>query len=311
MKYFIGIDGGGTKSRLLAVDENGNKIGSAYGNSTNLASNSKTFVHDSLRRLIDCFLMNSNVKIADCIGFCIGSAGLDSENACLIMEQMIQNFGFSCRIITVNDSLLVLAAATKGRPGVVVVSGTGSIAYGMDTNGEALRCGGWGHVLDDGGSGYWIGKEALRSALRSFDGRGEKTVLEDMFREEFHITHLPDLIEKIYGEFNKAEIAGYAIYVKEGVKQNDKVCMDIMKEAARELYLLADAVIKRMREEEPNVIVSGGTILNHDVLYSGFRMHMKKNYPSINVVKIDKEPVMGAIYLLISQKYGSESKERI
>ena len=301
MKYYIGIDGGGTKSRLLAVDQNYNVIGEAAGHSTNLASNSKEFVYNSLKSIIYDFLETNNTRIEHCLGICIGSAGLDSQSSCRVMEQIVKDIGFTCRIIAINDSLLALAAVTEGGPGVVVISGTGSIAYGMDSSGSTVRCGGWGHILDDSGSGYWIGIEALQYALRSFDGRGEKTILEETFKEVFHVTHLPDCMEHIYSGFNKAEIAGYALYVKEGAGKKDNVCLEIIERAAKELFFLADAVIRGMKENAPDVIVSGGAILNNDILFSGFYSYIKESYPGIRIIKMDKKPVMGAIHLITSQ----------
>jgi len=301
LKYFIGIDGGGTNSRLLAVDQSYNFIGNAFGGSTNLASNSKEFVYNNLKNIVDKFLKKSNMKIEDCVGICIGSAGIDSVSSSLAMEQILKVIGFTCRIIAVNDSLLALAAVTKGGPGVVVISGTGSIAYGMDSNGKSVRCGGWGHILDDCGSAYWMGKEALKCALRSYDGRGEKTILEEIFQEEFQIENVSDCMERVYYRFDKAEIAGYALYVKEGAARKDNVCMKIIDTASKELFILADTVIKKIKEDSPVVIVSGGAILNNDILFSSFRMHMDKHYPGIKVIKINKEPVMGAIHLIVSQ----------
>jgi len=304
LKYFIGIDGGGTKSRLLAIDQNYDMIGNALGSSTNLASNSKEVVYHHLKSMIDDFLLNSSMEIEDCLGICIGSAGIDSKNSGLAMEQIIKDIGFTCQIIAVNDSLLALAAGAKGGPGVVVISGTGSIAYGMDSNKNTVRCGGWGHILDDGGSGYWIGKEALKYALRSSDGRGKKTVLEEIFKEVFKVTYLPDCIDYIYSGFNKAKIAGYAVYVKEGAAKKDSVCMEIIDRGAKELFLLADTLIKSINETAPEVIVSGGTILNIESLFSAFRGYMEKQYPAINVMKLDREPVLGAIHLIVSQAAG-------
>ena len=301
MEYYIGIDGGGTKSRLLAVDKENKIIGNSLGTSTNLASNSKEFVCESLRKLFADFFESSGADKKDCIGLCIGSAGLDSKKSEKLMVEIIKQLGFDCKILAVNDSLLVLSAVTKGKPGVVVISGTGSIAYGMNSDNDTIRCGGWGHILDDNGSGYKIGESALKYALRSYDGRGKKTILEETLKKALNLEYLPDCIERVYNDFNKAEIAGYAIYVKEGAAMNDEVCKDIIQEAALELFKLADAVLTKMQADDLEVIVSGGTILNIDMLYTSFIIFMKEKYPKTKVIKIDKEPVMGAIYL--AQQY--------
>lgn len=300
MKYYLGIDGGGTKSRMMAVDIDERPIGEALGGSTNMASNPHEAVAKTLKDLFSDFLTAHNLKQEDCLSIAIGSAGLDSEKSHHVMEEMIRAVGFSCPVVAVNDSLLVLAAATKGGPGIVVISGTGAVAYGLGADGQTVRCGGWGHLLDDGGSAYWLGKEALRAAFFSYDGRGPKTVLEQVFKEKFDTDALPDCIDAVYGRFNKSDIAQYAREVEQGAKNGDAVCMRILREGAQELYWLADTVAQKLGAAALDVIVSGGNIINNNLLYELFVQKLQENHPQLRVRKIDKEPVMGAIYLALN-----------
>lgn len=296
-KYYIGIDGGGTKCRLLAVDQERRPIGEALGKSTNLSSNTKEFVLDSLTQLFEDFFELSGMVQEDCSGICIGSAGLDSQKNQDQMEDIIKQLGFTCKVTAVNDSLLALAAATRGKPGVVVVSGTGSIAYGMDAKGKTVRCGGWGHILDDEGSGYWMGKEALRCAMRAYDGRGQNTMLVKLILKKCKANSLLDCMDQVYRGFDKSQIAGYSKLVEDGAQQGDAVSLKITAQAAQALYELAAATLKQMQAENLDVIVSGGNILNNAFLYTRFHALMEKQYPNIQVKKIDQEPVIGAIYL--------------
>ena len=99
----------------------------------------------------------------------------------------MKRIGYKARVLVVNDALVALEAGAPGEPGVVIISGTGSIAYGRNAAGEAARSGGWGYVLGDEGSGYWIGRAALRAVLREADERGPKTALTPLLLEHFGV----------------------------------------------------------------------------------------------------------------------------
>jgi len=298
IKYYVGIDGGGTNSRMLVTDENMNPLLRVVGGSTNLDSNTKEFVLGNFD-IMFAELAKNGLRKEDCISLCIGSAGLNSESSCKRMEEMIREAGFSCRASAVNDSLLVLAGAFSGKPGAVLVCGTGSIAYGMDADGNTIRCGGWGHFIDDKGSAYWIGKEAVRRAFFSYDGRGEKTVLESVLKERYEVNVLPECLDRFYGPdaLNKTEIAQLSLVVEEHAKQGDAVCLQILSDAADGLAALVSAVLKAMRAHCKSLIVSGGTIENNDILFELLERKLHGVYPGFSIAKIEKEPIWGAIYL--------------
>lgn len=302
MQYYIGIDGGGTNSRLLAVDAQQNVLYQASGTSTNMASNSKQFVKDSIVALLDGCWKKGGLRKAGCAGLCIGSAGLDSESSMAAMREIIEGLGFSCPITVVNDSVLALSAATQTCAGVIVISGTGSIACGMAEDGSIVRCGGWGHLLDDGGSAYWIGKEALRRSLMSYDKRESETVLCEHLPKALGVAHITDCVEYIYSDFNKTKLAELSILVNEAAKDGDAVSLSILRDAAKELAGLAQAVIHRIEHHIPVVIVSGGTILNNDILFQKFQQAMHKINPRIEIQKMQQDPVWGAVYLAMNKK---------
>jgi N-acetylglucosamine kinase-like BadF-type ATPase len=299
MEYYVGIDGGGTKSRLLAVDKNEEPVAVLYGGSTNLASNQVSEVRETLRSLFARMFAEGGLSPEGCLGVCVGSAGLDFPAACGQMESLVRESGFACPVAAVNDSLLALAAATDGGPGVIIISGTGSIAYGAGADGTIARCGGWGHILDDGGSGYWIGKEAIRRAFLAYDGRGRQTVLTGKVMDKLGVSNLPDAIEPLYGDggIGKPEIAEFCVMVQEGAEAGDAVCREILEEAAEELFALTDAILKKLGQDDLSVAVSGGSIQNNPTLLAMFAARVSAVYPRVSVAEIKREPVWGAIRL--------------
>ena len=118
---------------------------------------------------------------------CLGIAGVDRPNDAAVVRGIMKRIGFKARVLIVNDALIALETGAPGQPGVVIISGTGSIAYGRNAAGEAARSGGWGYVLGDEGSGYWIGRAALRAVLREADHRGPATALTPMLLDHFGV----------------------------------------------------------------------------------------------------------------------------
>jgi len=310
INYYIGIDGGGTNCRLIAVDEQLNQILAIDGGSTNTASNTLVSVSETFNRLFSLLFSQHGLTKEGCLGLCIGNSGLDNEASFKKINNIIDKVGFSCPITIVNDGVIALASATRGNPGVIIISGTGSIAYGLDTDGNIIRCGGWGPMFDAIGSGYWIGKEALKHAFYAYDGRGPDTVLTQVIKEAFYITDLPDCLEQLYGEkaLNKADIAKIAIEVEQGAQvYGDAVCMQILNEAADGLVKMANAVLKRTGTLSKHITVSGGCILNNAYLFDVFTRKINEIYPTAYINKLEHEPVWGAIYLAVQSNTYVES----
>src|SRR5207244_5439169 len=132
------------------------------------------------------------------------------------VQAIMRRIGYQAKILVVNDALIALQAGVGHDPGIVIVSGTGSIAYGRNGRGEASRAGGWGYVLGDEGSGYWIGRLALRAVVRHADGRGRSTSLTPRLLAHFGAERAAGLIQKVYHEeLSPAAIAAVAHYVQQ------------------------------------------------------------------------------------------------
>ncbi|MCL1944200.1 MAG: hypothetical protein FWF56_00095 [Firmicutes bacterium] len=303
MRHYIGIDGGGTQCRLLCVDEQSNKIDLVLGGSTNLASNTKQSVQHTLQQLIDEFYHNNKLDKKDCLGCCIGSAGIDTEAYTNSMHEIIRGLGFVCKTTVVNDGLLVLASAVEDNQGIVLISGTGSIAFGVDKKGKIWRSGGWGHFVDDGGSGYYIGKKALLYAFKAYDGRGIDTVLVKYLLEYFKIKDLSQALDCIYGEWgnDKSNIAQLSKLVAKGANDGDIVCEEIIVDAAGELYSLVEILLHYLDCQDTTIVLSGGIIQGIQHLKANLEELLKINYPNVKVVETAKEPVWGAIKLAMKK----------
>src|SRR6185369_3788449 len=118
-----------------------------------------------------------------------GIAGVDRPDDARVVRGIMRRIGYKAKTLVVNDALVALEAGAPEQPGIVVIAGTGSIAYGRNDRNQSARAGGWGYVLGDEGSGYWIGRAALRAVLREADRRGPQTLLTSLLLKYYRVEH--------------------------------------------------------------------------------------------------------------------------
>src|SRR2546423_182339 len=172
--HVLGIDAGGTKTVCLLADGDGAILAEARGPGANLHSAGELTVEKVLHEVMEVAIGDRDVTLS---AICLGIAGVDRDDEARTVRAVMRRIGHKSRILVVNDALIALVAGAKDAPGIVIIAGTGSIAYGRNAAGEAARAGGWGHMIGDEGSGYWIGREAPSAVMRAGDGRGPATQL--------------------------------------------------------------------------------------------------------------------------------------
>lgn len=298
MKYYIGIDGGGSHSRLVAIDGNKQVIGRYTGGSTNINSETYQGVYENLKRLLGA--LEKDFPLSHCAALCIGSAGANIGDNAVLLEQIFRELGIVGQVKVINDGELVLiASANQGgeakTPCMVIISGTGSIGYGMDCNGIIHRAGGWGHIVDDGGSGYRIGLDALKAVLMGMDGRCAQTSLTDMVLDFFQANGLGDILTYVYSDrFKKSEVAKLSLLVSAAVAQGDHIAKEIEIQAAQDLFLIVQALMGKVSSamdlERTCTIVFGGSVLLHNThIRTMVENLIQTNYPKACIVPIAKD----------------------
>jgi N-acetylglucosamine kinase-like BadF-type ATPase len=159
----------------------------------------------------------------------------------------MKRIGYKAKVLVVNDALVALEAGAPSAPGVVLIAGTGSIAYGRNEHNQSARAGGWGYMLGDEGSGYWIGRAALRACLREADRRGPATQLTGLLLHYYGVARAQDLIAQVYhGNLRPAAIAALAQCVQGAFSDGDGVAIGILRSAADQLESAALSVARRL-----------------------------------------------------------------
>ncbi len=245
-KIIIGIDGGGTKTRAVFVTLNGHIIGQTIAGASNFQQAGKSGIQAVCRQILD----NAEKKgiSKDAVQrWVLGLAGAGRPADKKAVREAVEELGFKDRVTVESDGYIALMGAFVGESGIILISGTGSICYGLNSTGAMERSGGWGYLLGDEGSGYFIANQAIIAALKDLDGRGEKTALRQKFESLFNIATIDLLVPKIYrGELQKEDVAGLAPMVFQAAEENDAVAKAIIERAGRELGKMAVAVVKNL-----------------------------------------------------------------
>jgi len=304
MTHVLGIDAGGTKTVCLLADEQGNTVATARAGGANLQAVGELEVEKVLHRVMDEAIGSRPVVPA---AICLGMAGVDRRDDFAIVTSIMRRIGHKAKVVVVNDALVALEAGAPGQPGIVVVSGTGSISYGRNARGEAARAGGWGYVLGDEGSGYWIGRAALRAVLRQADRRGPETVLTDLLLTHFGVAAPPELIHEVYNkDLKPRDIGALATCVQSAFSQGDAVAIGILRGAANELEMFALSVARRLElVGQPFVfILAGGIFRAVPWLEQELERRLPVAAPGSWVRLLDREPASGAVALALQEARG-------
>lgn len=302
--HVLGIDAGGTKTIALLADADGHILGEGRAGAANLQTEGELEVEKILHTVIDRATDGRHGPLA---AVCLGMAGVDRQDDALIIRDIMRRLGFRSNAVIVNDALIALVAGAGEHPGVVVVSGTGSIAYGVSDRNVAARAGGWGPTLGDEGSGYWVGRLALAAVMRERDGRGPQTALTPLVLAHFALPQPEALVAEIYhSPQGRRIIAALGSVVDRARDNGDPVARDIMTHAADELALAAASVITRleMRGEQFPILLAGGLLRESIWLAAEVGRRMAEVAPRSTVAPLTEEPAIGAVRLAIAEARG-------
>jgi N-acetylglucosamine kinase-like BadF-type ATPase len=304
MIHVLGIDAGGTKTVCLLADEQGRTVSQARGGGANLQAVGELEVEKVLHNVMEEAIGDRDVVPA---AICLGIAGVDRPDDLAVVRRIMKRIGYKARTLVVNDALVALEAGAPGEPGVVIVSGTGSIAYGRNASGEAARAGGWGYVLGDEGSGYWIGRAALRAVLREADHRGPRTALTPLLLKHFDVPQAQGLIYEVYHSNLKASAIGaLATCVQAAFAEGDPAAIGILRSAADELESSALSVARRLglAGDPFSFILAGGIFRAVPWLQQELIRRLPVAAPNSIAILLDREPAEGAVRFALQEATG-------
>lgn len=306
MDVILGVDGGGTKTNIVAIDMLGDKIAFATGKSINY---NFITMKDAVKNFLNAIKALSLPKEVNIKAISIGNPSIDDvtedENSNIFIREILKEFK-DTQIYMKSDAFMALYGLTKGDVGVLIISGTGSMGIGIDKGKNLHVVGGWGRPTLDNGSGYCIGVLGINAAFDAYDKVGKDTFLVNALCDFFEVKNLRDVIPLLNSDkIEKSDIARFAIEVSKGAARGDEVSLDIIEHAANKLSDYAISLIRSIDEEELVVGIYGGVFLNNDFIREKFTQRVKEKYPKGEIKIPDIKPEMSAaIYALGEIKNG-------
>ncbi|NLA59152.1 MAG: ATPase [Firmicutes bacterium] len=316
--YYLGVDGGGTKTAFMLITDNGEILGYEVKGTCHYLQVGLDVLREVLTTGISDLLQKTSVPLSSVKFAFLGIPGYGEmleyvplvEN---IVAEVLGTVQFRCG----NDVEAGWAGSLACKPGINLVGGTGAIGFGKDQNGNTARASGWGEFCGDEGSAYWLGRQLISLFGKQADGREERTQLYQIVRERFNLKRDLDLIRIIMKDLGarREEIARLALLLYEAAEQGDPKAKELYRKAAEEYALIVKAIIKKLNfdpREDVLVSYSGGVFKAGEYILSPLRELIGKS--DCKLVEPRLTPITGAaLYALhLSRKpYDSRVVERL
>jgi glucosamine kinase len=300
----LGVDGGGTKTTGLLAESTGSLLARGRGDGSNQNVIGIDSAARNLAGLIETLARTAGRPVAEIGSVVMGLAGAGAERDRQVLIEAIQarlhSMGLPSLPISIQtDARIALEGAFNGGPGVVAVAGTGSVVMGKAPDGTTLSIGGWGRVIGDEGSGYFIGLEALKAVSREIDGRGEAGRLRDVISSRFGLETRERIIPAVYRE--KFDIPSIAPAVLEAAEDGDRVALEILGRAAREFSPQVVTAVDRLGLQGGTGVVMIGGLIDHDTIYARMlASEIKKSSPAVDFRAPLSVPAHGALLLAMA-----------
>ena len=296
--YYLGIDGGGTRTSVIVTDENGVPLARETGDSINYNSVGLDAARRSMAKIMQrlaayefehfrcAFIGMSAVS---------GRAGADET------ERFAGGIISADKIIMDSDVFAAISSLKTEQPCAVTIAGTGSMAAGRLSDGTVIHKGGWGHLLGDEGSAFAIASEGLHAAVRGCDKSGESTLLSEKLFGFTMAKSMDDIIGEFYNPvMERNKLARFSIKVFEAAAENDAVAAEILDRQSR---LLAQTTLALLREMGTCSVLGvwGGVFENHPEYLEAFRSHIAAEYPLLKAELLCVPPEHGAAFAAIRE----------
>lgn len=296
MKFIIGVDGGGTKTEAIAYSLEGEELGRAYAGFGNLlldfdkAYENIELALNSCRKSVEGKFPNSS-----CVFIYLGLAGIEAGNLKVTLEKALEH-GFDVPVKASNDAEIALAALLKGKNGILTISGTGSISYGVH-EGRQGRTGGWGHLLGDEGSGYNIAIKGFKNMIMEEEQNLPYSSLTKAFMKKLAIEKAEQIKSFIYSS-NKGDIAAFAELVAKEAELGDEKAKKILLQAGKDLALMTYLLYKKLNfKGEVTIGIKGSILTRVELVRKSFEEALESNIESFTIVHEEVSPAKGAFYL--------------
>ncbi len=302
--YYLGVDGGGTKTAFMLVNSDGeiaayNTQGTCHYIQVGMDKFRKILIEGIAELLREACVASSEIDYAFLGIPGYGELAEDTPALEKTIADILQSDRFRCG----NDVEAGWAGSLACQPGINLVGGTGSIGFGRDQSGNTARAGGWGYYCGDEGSAHWLGKRLISLFGKQADGREEKTPLYEIVRKKFDLTRDLDLISRVYEDLRmqRDKIAELALLLYQAANEGDPKAIEAYRDAAYEYSLIVAALIEKLSfQANENILVSycGGVFKAGEYIIGPLKEYIAGN--NVRLIEPVLNPVTGAaLYAMI------------
>lgn len=291
--FYLGIDGGGTKTRCALGDE-ASVLATSTAGGSNVIRLGEAQAREAIHSAVQQVCSTANISPDKIHRICIGAAGAARPEIAAKLRAILAELT-PAPVEVVGDMVIALEAAFGSGPGVIAIAGTGSIVWGRDAAGRTARAGGWGFAISDEGSGHWIGRRTVSAILHAHDD-DQETLLTGMVLREWNLATLDELVQKA-NSLPPPDFPRLFPVVLHAAEQADSVAHALLADAATHLSNLAAAVIRRLAPQPPYVPVAmtGSVFRQSDDVRKIFYNTLQATFPGIEIRPHPVVPVEGAL----------------
>lgn len=303
-RFVMGVDGGATKTLAAVLDLHERTLHLGHGSSSNPDAVGPAAATAALLKATDEAIARAGIAVEQLQGSVLAVAGTDTEAVAAHVRASRPS-----EWLVVNDVVGAWATATGAQPGVGAISGTGSNVFGVGPDGRAWRAGGWGHVLGDEGSGYWLAVQSLKAAIADRERSGPSTALSESATAFFGVESIEALVSLVYSKpLSKGEIAAFAVETARVAHTGDPVARGLYERGAQELAKQVTAVIKQAGlEGEFPVGLIGSAFKAGPLFVEPLSEAIGRIAPQARVAVVEMAPVGGCLLLATRLAGGEQS----
>ncbi|MDX1700618.1 MAG: BadF/BadG/BcrA/BcrD ATPase family protein [Melioribacteraceae bacterium] len=300
MNLYIGIDGGGSKTKCVLCDESLNIISEFQSGPSNFLTIGTEKVSQTILELVKKCCEDQNIDSSIIKRIVFGTTGAGRESDAENISRAILKTAKSSRIAinsmsVVSDARIALEGAFSGNAGSILIAGTGSIMFGKDRSGIIHRVGGFGRLIGDEGSGLTIGRLGLNIVAKCYDGRIASSLLKDKVESKFQINNQNQLIIEVYNENLKVQTV--APLVMEAAEEGDRHCLEILDKQTDELMIHIMTMKEKLKDDEMKLVLIGGTVTSENKYSQMLKDKIRVLMPKIILQKPEHPPEIGAVIM--------------
>lgn len=297
MAYIVGIDGGGTKTAVAIAHDQEDDILTFTVGPINYNGGDADAIAGSFKEIFNRTKLYCG-NLQEVAHVCIGAAGISNPLVVRFLEQHVRSNGFNGPLTITGDQETALYGAQNDMQGIILIAGTGSICFGVNEDGEQHRTGGFGHLIDDEGSGYSIGRDLLSLLVRAEDGRINDTIIPAMVYEQLGLNTVNEIIGFVYDKnTTKKEIAQLAPIMTTACEKGDVHALKLAEHCAASLYELVVPVIERLKLAGSPIAIAGSVLQKSPFVKEALERKLAMYYPQSKLILPIKDAAYGAVLL--------------